>query len=81
MSYINQFDPFKAPDGHSLDRSQVQGKEIYDKLKLKFELGEGSTWNRLAVRHNLLTDVPSGTYEPRICINLPQGICLTTKNK
>ena len=79
MSFINQFDPFKSPNGHSLIRTQVQGKEVYDTLKLKFEVGEGSIWNRTAVAYKLMIDMPSD--QPRLCVNLHQGLCLTTKNK
>ena len=78
MAYINKFDPFKSPNGHSMLRSQVQGAEPYDVLKLKFEKGEGATWNRVAVLYDLLIDMPSSG--PRICINRPQGITLSTKN-
>jgi hypothetical protein len=78
MTYINKFDPFKSPNGHSMLRSQVQGEKIYDVLKLKFEREEGATWNRIAVLYDLMIDMPSSG--PRICINRPQGITLSTKN-
>ena len=78
MTYMNQFDPFKSPDGHSMKRSQVAGEKVYDVLKLEFEKGEGATWNRIAVLYDLMIDMPSS--RPRICINRPQGLTLSAKN-
>jgi hypothetical protein len=78
MTSINQFDPFKSPNTYTLLRSQVQGDEPYDVLKLKFEMEEGAKWNRVAVLCNLMTDMPSS--RPRICINRPQGLTLSAKN-
>jgi len=77
MKFINQFDPFKSPNGHTLERQQVQGGVDYVDQKKFFEEREGRIWNDTAVSEGLLTSIGSGP--GRMCINRPQGLVLTNK--
>ena len=77
MLFISKFNPFKAPNGQTLDRQHVQGEEQYDEVKKRFEYLDGRKWNETAISEGLITSIGSGP--GRVCINRPGGLVLTSK--
>ena len=77
MIKINRFEPFRSPNGHVLEREQVQGEQKYEMVKKLFEQREGITWNKIALSEGLIQRAGSG-YD-QVCINRYGGMELTTK--
>lgn len=76
MTKLNQFDPFRAPTGQTLEREHVQGEFKYETIKKSFEQQEGRAWNKIAVSEGLIR--PGSGYD-LVCINRYGGMELTTK--
>ena len=76
MTKLNQFDPFRAPTGQTLEREHVQGEFKYEMIKKLFEHQEGRTWNKTAVSEGLIR---AGSGSDLVCINRYGGMVLTPK--